>query len=298
MNCISKKQAYICLLLTFVLWGSLYVASQVVVREFPTFTVCFIRFLLAWLFLTFLSHVKRNSDKPVFHPDRTCQKYIWILGFFGYTISVGMQLMGTKLAGSTTASLINSINPVVITLLAALILKEKLTPNKIAGILLAVLGVYLIIGSDIHMEPIGTMLSIAAVIGWSLTSVISRTALSKYDSLQITRHAIGIAVLCNFPICLIELILTGMPASPSLASVICLLYMGSCCTGLTYILWNNSLAVLPASTCSSFYPIQPLTSALLGVVLFQEKLTAAFLTGALFIVVGVLTSLMNVKLHR
>lgn len=147
-----------------------------------------------------------------------------------------MQLMGTNLAGSTTASLINSMNPVIITLLAALLLKEPLTPNKIAGILFAVFGVYLIIGSDIQINPLGTLLSIAAVIGWSMTSVISRTALSTYDSLQVTRHAVGIAALCNFPICLAELIMTGAPASVSLPSVFCLLYMGICCTGLTYIL--------------------------------------------------------------
>ena len=255
----------------------------------------FIRFLLAWLFLTCLTRIQKSSGKQDLHPDRTCKKYIWILGFFGYTLSVGMQLMGTNLAGSTTASLINSMNPVIITLLAALLLKEPLTPNKIAGILFAVFGVYLIIGSDIQINPLGTLLSIAAVIGWSMTSVISRTALSTYDSLQVTRHAVGIAALCNFPICLAELIMTGAPASVSLPSVFCLLYMGICCTGLTYILWNNSLATLPASTCSSFYPIQPLTSALLGIVLFQEKLTAAFMIGALFIVCGIFTSLLDRK---
>jgi len=196
MNQTSKKLAYLSLLLTFVLWGSLYVASQIVMRELPTYMVAFLRFVLAWLFLTVLTKLKKDTAAPDFRPDSTCKKYIWFLGFFGYTLSVGMQLLGTKLAGSTTASLINSTNPILITLLAALILKEPLTRNKIIGILLAVCGVFMIIGGDVQLNPIGLLLSIAAVIGWSLTSVISRRVLSTYDPIQITHRAVGVAAIC------------------------------------------------------------------------------------------------------
>lgn len=291
----SKTRAYLSLLLTFVLWGSLYVASQIVMRELLPFTVALIRFILAWLFLTCLIRLKKDPELIAFRPDATCKKYIWILGFFGYTIAVGLQLVGTRLAGSTTASLINSTNPILITLLAALILKEPLTKNKIIGILLAVFGVYMIIGSDIQINPMGLTLSIVAVIGWALTSVLSRTALSAYPPLQVTRYAIGIAACCNIPICIAEIMMNGAPASISLPAILCLLYMGICCTGVGYILWNISLASLPASTCSSFYPIQPLTSALLGILVFHETLTVSFVVGALMIVCGIFTSLHNKK---
>lgn len=298
MNQPSKTRAYLSLLLTFILWGSLYVASQIVMQELSTFTVACLRFILAWLFLTLLIHFKKGTVKEPFRPDAACKKYIWFLGFFGYTIAVGLQLMGTKLAGSTTASLINSTNPIVITLLAALILKEPLTKNKVIGIFLAVFGVYMIIGSDIQINPLGLMLSIVAVLGWALTSVLTRSALSSYPPLQVTRHAIGVAAICNIPICLAEIILTGGPETISLPTVLCLLYMGFCCTGVAYILWNSSLAALPASTCSSFYPIQPLTSAVLGILVFHETITTSFIVGALFIVCGIFTSLFKRKVAQ
>lgn len=293
MNSQNKYSAYLGLLVTFVLWGSLYVASQVVLQELPPFTVAFLRFVLAWLFLTILTRLQK-SDAARPNPDASCRKYIWFLGFFGYTISVGIQLLGTKLAGATTASLINSLNPVTISLMAAFFLKEALTPRKGIGILLTVAGAYLIIGTNSSINLTGAGFSLLAVLGWSLVSVLTRKALAAYHPLYVTRRAIGVAALCNLPICLIELYLTDARPSLSLPLILCLLYMGICGTGIPYILWNKSLAALPAGVCSAFYPIQPLTSALLGILLFRERLTPVFAAGTFCIFCGILLCLVTV----
>ena len=58
------------------------------------------------------------------------------------------------------------------------------------------------------------------------------------------------------------------------------------------MLWNKSLSELPANTCSAFYPIQTLTSSLLGILVFHEVLTVSFAAGTLFIIAGVLISLL------
>ena len=293
--------AYMGLLATFILWGSLYVASQIVMKELPTFTVAFLRFLLAWTFLTVLELFNKKTINPFSVYENLkgdTKKYVWILGFFGYTLSVGVQLLGTRLAGSTTASLINSTNPVTITLMAALILKEGLKPNKIVGILLALVGVYFIIGGDTQINILGASLSVLAVFGWSFVSVITRRASKFLSPLQITRHAVGIAAFCNIPICIAEILITGWQPHLSLSAILCLIYMGVCCTGVTYVLWNRSLSILPASNCSAFYPLQPLTSALLGIVVFKERLTLAFLTGGLLIVIGILICLLGDRIRQ
>lgn len=77
-----------------------------------------------------------------------------------------------------------------------------------------------------------------------------------------------------------------------LGAVLGLVYMGVVCTAFTNILWNKSLSLLPANTCSAFYPIQTLTSSFLGVVVFHEVLTTSFVLGSAFIIVGVLISLL------
>ena len=63
-------------------------------------------------------------------------------------------------------------------------------------------------------------------------------------------------------------------------------------------LWNYCLSRAEASTCSLFYPIQPLTSMVLGVLLLNEHMTVGFIAGAVLIVFGVLYSTLGKEKNR
>ena len=287
--------AYCGLVLTFVLWGSLYVVTKVLLTSIPAFSVAFVRFFIAWLALTAYSHLHRNSAEasPSFRNDRDYRHCVLLLGVGGYGISVGMQLLGTKFAGSTVASLINSLNPVSISLMAAFLLHEQLTWRKILGTALSAFGVFLIIGLGAQVNGPSVMLSLFSVIGWSLVSVLNRRGVTKYGALPVTRDAIGVAACCNLVFCIIESIWRGEIASWTPGALLGVAYMGVVCTGLTYILWNRGLAILPASNCSAFYPIQPLTSALLGILMFGEHIAFSFVVGAACVVAGILICLLK-----
>lgn len=302
----DEVKAYIGLVAVFILWGSLYVVSSVVLKYMPTFMVMFFRFLIAFCALLVIVKVRsrkwkdgRNEQGKKTKIDAGGRKYILILGVFGYAVSVGVQLLGTKYAGASMASLINALNPVTISLMAVPILGEKLTGNKIVGILLAVFGVYLILGGGGTVNIPGILLSLVSVLGWSLVSVVTREGLEEYEPLVITRDAIGVAAVCELVFALAEHAITHQSVTVNAAVVFGLLFLGIFCTGLTYILWNEGLATLPASNCSALYPIQPLTSTVLGVLLFHEAVGMNFIAGAVCIVVGVLLCLLGGNLfHR
>lgn len=283
----TKRKVYGYLLVTFMLWGSLFVVTQFVLGKIPTFTVAMARYLLSYIALSAaaLGRQKETVEKG----DR---KYFFIVGFIGYFVAVDFQLLGTKYAGSSMASLINSLNPVFISVMAVFILREKLTKEKVAGLALSMIGVYLIIGHGASVSLPGILCSFIAVSGWALMSVISRKISGKYSSLTITRYAMLIAALCNIPTSLLEIGLTHPVVRVDLPAVLGLLYMGLVCTAFTNMLWNKSLSELPANTCSAFYPIQTLTSSLLGILVFHEVLTVSFAAGTLFIIAGVLISLL------
>ena len=118
------KKSYVYLLTTFMLWGSLYVVSQFVLGKIPTFTVAMFRYLIAFIALSLIS-LKSEKEKI----EKSDYKYFFIMGFIGYFISVDCQLLGTKIAGGSMASLINSLNPVIISVMAMIILNEKLEIN-------------------------------------------------------------------------------------------------------------------------------------------------------------------------
>lgn len=284
----ARKKGYIYLILTFTLWGSLYVVSKFVLGRLPAFTISFVRFLLAFLALTLI------AGKSETRIEKRDYKYIVLIGCMGYFIAVGAQLLGTKYAGSAMASLLNSLNPVTMTIFAAVILHEKLTLRKAAGVLLALGGVYVIMGSGGDGGSLaGILLSLFSVLLWSAVSVITRRVTQKYDPLQITKYGAGAAALCYLPVCIWEITAGGglQNISADIPCVLSLLYMGIVCTGVAYLLWNKSLAVLEAGTCSAFYPIQPLVATLLGILFLGERVELSFAAGAVLIVAGVLISL-------
>ena len=111
----SEVRAYLGLILTFIIWGSLYVVSNILLKSLPTFFIAFMRYAIAFItmsvmFRVHVSKMKGAKTSKKLHLDRMGRRYVFILGFCGYVISVGLQLLGTKYAGSTMASLINALN--------------------------------------------------------------------------------------------------------------------------------------------------------------------------------------------
>lgn len=287
------NKSYLYLMTTFMLWESLYVVSQFVLGKIPTFTVAMFRYLIAFIALSFIS-LKSKKEKI----EKSDYKYFFIMGFIGYFISVDCQLLGTKISGGSMVSLINSLNPIIISVMAMIILNEKLEINKIIGIILSLFGVYMIVGTGANIEFIGVLISFIAVIGWAFMSVISRKTSNKYSALTLTKVSMLIATVCNIPVSFLEIQITHPLIQIDIGAILGILYMGIVCTAFTNILWNKSLSMLPANTCSAFYPIQTLTSSFLGVLVFHEILTTSFVLGSTFIIVGVLISLLFQKRTR
>lgn len=214
-------------------------------------------------------------------------KYFLVIGVLGYFVSIGCQLLGTSLLDASLASLINAMNPITISILAALILKEKIGKRNVLSIALSVAGVYIILGvGSGNISPAGVLASLGSVTFWSLASVFIRRISAEYDPVQISLYGMVLAFLCSVPAAGIEL--TIKPCSITPAAIASCLYLGIAGTAIAHTFWNKSIKILNASTCSMWYPLQPLVSALLGIVLLGEALTPQFLTGGILICAGIL----------
>lgn len=283
----DKKRAYIYLLITFCAWGSLYVVSKFVLGKIPLFTISFLRYFIAGM--TLLIILKTLPRKPIKRED---YKYVFIIGFLGYFLAIGAQLLGTKLCNASLASLINSTNPILIMLFASIMLKEKLTLKKTFSIILAIMGTYIIIGGiQGEGQILGVIISIGSVILWSFVSVMVRRVTQKYEPLQITTYAIIIGMICTMPISIYEVVSKSFKFD--LTAVVALLYMGLVCTALAHLLWNKSLSMIEAGICSLFYPLQPMIAVLLGILFLNETIDVNFIIGSVMIITGVVVSVLN-----
>ncbi|MDO5518729.1 MAG: DMT family transporter [Clostridium sp.] len=285
----KQKAGYLYLLITFFIWGSLYVISKYALASIPPVTVLLLRYIIAIVVL--IPMLMKKGRKPV---KREHIKYFLIIGLLGYFVSIAFQLIGTSLVDSSLASLINSINPITISIMAAIFLKEKLECKKVISIALSVIGVYVILGtSGGSINYMGIGASILSVILWSAASIAIRKVSDEYNPVQIALYGMAIALILNIPASIAEL--SVKPCTFTIPAVLSVIYLGVVCTGVAHTLWNLSLQLLDASTCSMFYPLQPLTSALLGIVLLNEKITVDFVIGGSLILFGILISVIKFK---
>lgn len=279
-----QKTGYLFLIATFFIWGSLYVVSKYALAVMPPVAVLLGRYGLSVVILFFI--VRARGFQPIQRQD---WKYFIIIGFVGYFFSIACQLTGTKLLDASLASLINSLNPVAIPIMAAVFLKERITLRKAAGIAVSIAGIYIILGKgEGGMNLMGIAASILSVLCWSASSVTVRKIAGKYDPIQISFVGMLFALIPNIPAAALEL--AAAPCTLTASAVLALIYMAAVCTALAHTLWNKSLQILSAGTCSMLYPLQPLTSAVLGVLVLHEGITASFLAGAAVICAGVLIS--------
>jgi len=279
------------------IWGGMYVVSDVVLRTVPPFTLLTIRLVFGLLILApMVWRQKRASDLRL--PNRAELLTLLGVGLLGFGVSVGAQFVGTDKSTAINGSLVTSSSPAFILLFAVLILREKLTLQRIAAVFLATVGVLIIIdlskadfSSDTFAGDIA--LSVAAVT-WGLYSVLVRQVSISFDTLVVTMFAFCGGLLLTIPASLLEL--SGRAIGQiTIGTILGTLYLGIVSTAGAMWLWNRAFALVDASVASLFFFAQPLVGAFLSVVLLNQPLTPNLWIGSILIAVGLLLSLAPVK---
>ena len=164
MDTRSQTKAYGLIFITFFIWGSVYVAGGIAGKGMPSFLVASLRCLISMIPLWMMS----AKYFPI-RIEREDMKYFFVIGFLGYFVTIQSIQLGILLTGSSMASLINALTPVAVTILAALILKERITPVKILCLILALAGTFVITsGASTQGELLGVL---AVLVGLFLSEL-------------------------------------------------------------------------------------------------------------------------------
>ena len=272
------------LFLTFFMWGSVYVAGKLGSAQMSPFLLAALRCTIAApvLLLMARKHLRTKIDRA----DR---KYFLAIGVLGYYMTIDLVQLGIHLTGASTAALVNSFNPVAIMLLAAVLLKERITPVKLLCLALAVAGTVIVAGG-VHgqSELLGILATLLATLTWGTASVFVRKLTAKYPAILITAYGMTLSLALHIPTGLVSALRQPPRLDPGGALTV--LYLALVGSALSQFTWARALAQFPAGTCSLFYPLQAVFSALLGAVILNERFTAAFFLGLAFVVADVALS--------
>ncbi|MEO1290568.1 MAG: EamA family transporter [Chloroflexota bacterium] len=170
------------------IWGGMYVVSDVVLMVIPPFTLLLLRLILGALSLS----VFIIGKSP-----QSLTRTFWLMcigvGIVGYGISLGAQFVGTDLSTALNGAVVTSATPAFVVIFAVIILRERLTWQRLTSVVFATVGVLVIIDLsqvDFSSETfVGNIFLAIAAMTWGLYSVLVRYVNGKYskiDTLYIT----------------------------------------------------------------------------------------------------------------
>lgn len=280
--------AAICLSLAASIWGGMYVVSKYILDYIPPLTLVWIRYVIAFIILFIILKIVQKKNKNY----TKIRKKDWFLlvwiGFIGYFVSISFQFIGTNLSDAHTGSLITSATPVFMVVFARIILKEKLTYQKVISLILASIGVIIVIGLDINVVSyfLGSIILVGAAITWALLSIYVKIASRDLSSLLITTYAILFALIFTTPTMLWELQSNVIQFDNTLI-ILGILYLGIVSTAGAFFLWNKGMELMDAGIGSLFFFFQPVVGTFFGWLFLDEVLNNNFFIGGLLILIGV-----------
>ncbi|GGZ42109.1 DMT family transporter [Streptomyces poonensis] len=187
----------------------------------------------------------------------------------------------TGLAVATVVTL--GTGPVMIALGARLTMDERLGGGGLAAVAGALAGLaVLVLGSGAAtVRPSGVLLAVLSAAGYSAMTLLTRWwgRDGAVDSASTTMWAFAVTSGCLLPFALAEGLLPGTDRPLLLLGLV--VYMAAIPTALAYALYFAGAAVVRSATVSVIMLLEPVSAAVLAVVLLGEHLTAATLLGTL-----------------
>jgi drug/metabolite transporter (DMT)-like permease len=175
----------------------------------------------------------------------------------------------------------NATSPMWGALLSTLILGDRLSMARVAGLLLGVGGVALVTGPQ---NP-GGLLALAAALGaafcYGLTGVVLRRWARKTSARGM---AAGTLVLGG--LLLLPLLAASPPPMPSMTVVMSMLALGLVCGALAYVLYFRLIADIGPTGALTVTYLIPLFGVLWGAVFLGEMPSAQMIAGALVVIAG------------
>jgi DME family drug/metabolite transporter len=187
---------------------------------------------------------------------------------------------------AVTALLAICTAPLMIALLAAALLGERLTPIVRLSLGLAVTGTALLVVGPRPLGALsghfgaGALLALGAGLSYAVYAVAAKRVLSRSAPVSVAAITFGLAALFLSPALVSERIV--WPEVARAAPL--LLYLGIGPTAIAYVLFTIGLARVPATAAGIVSLLEPLTATTLGVIVFGESLGAVGAVGAALLV--------------
>ena len=215
---------------------------------------------------------------------------LFVSAVFGVAGNMLLFFKGLSITSPINASILMLNTPIFVLVFAAIILKEKLSVNKVLGIFIAALGALLLMsGGNFHFnqETVwGDVFVTLNAIIYAFYLVYAKQLMVKYHPLTVTLYAFFFGFFLVLPFGLnqaLEIDFANLPLN--IWGAIAFVTIGA--TLLTYVLNAYALKHASSSLVGSYIYLQPVLATLIAVISGKDFLSVEKFVSMLIVFAGV-----------
>jgi drug/metabolite transporter (DMT)-like permease len=215
---------------------------------------------------------------------------LFVSAVFGVAGNMLLFFKGLSITSPINASILMLNTPIFVLVFAAIILKEKLSVNKVLGIFIAALGALLLMsGGNFHFnqETVwGDVFVTLNAIIYAFYLVYAKQLMVKYHPLTVTLYAFFFGFFLVLPFGLnqaLEIDFANLPLN--IWGAIAFVTIGA--TFLTYVLNAYALKHASSSLVGSYIYLQPVLATLIAVISGKDFLSVEKFVSMLIVFAGV-----------
>lgn len=264
----------------WLIWGLNWVVMKTANTYFPPILFVAWRFGSGALILLAVAYWRKI---PL--PDAKFLPWIILTGILQLTLNNVTAQVGMQSISAGMAAVLNYTAPLWTAVLAHFALNERLTRIKLFGVLMAIVGLYVLMGLQGVEDLSAAFIIIAGAVCMACSNIVVKLRLTTCNMIQLTtwQMVFGAAAL------IIYNVLVPQGAVDWCAeAVLCVLYNGALASALAFFLWNYVLTHIEASTASIATLVAPVVGVLGGVLILGEPFTAYIVLGIVLIFAGIL----------
>ena len=275
------------LLALSVLWGGSFFFVQIAVTELPVVTIVALRVGLAALTLFFVLAILKIP-----FPTQPAILLAFLgMGVLNNVVPFSLFVWSQTHIPSGLAAILNATTPLFGVIVAnALTRDEKLTANKLAGVVVGFFGVVVLIGPAAILAPGADTLAEIACLGAALSYAFAGVLGRRFKRMGVSPIATATGQVTASSLLLVPLALAvdrpwtlAMPGPATIGAVVGIAVL---CTALAYILYFRLLASAGATNLLLVTFLIPVSAILLGVAFLGEVLLPRHVGGMALIGLG------------
>ena len=201
-------------------------------------------------------------------------------------------------SGMAVAATMLYTAPVFVTILSAILFRERITPRKVVALILCVIGCVfvsgLLSGGETVLTPRSLLLGLGSGLGYGMYSIFTRYALQRgYHTVTITVYTFLFSMLgCLFFVKNEDI---GIVTTAGVGLWVLLAVYAVVTTVIPYLVYNIGLMRVENSKASVIASIEPVVAAALGFAVFGELPTLPQTVGIVLVLAAVVMLNMKVK---